>query len=193
MTAPRDTPLPLRVARLADDPAEDSEFVATLVLEPLPVEWPELPAPPLKGDPAPALPSGLRQVGSAELPELVGRAHVLFFWATWCKPCKRELTWLGTTYEALKDEGLVVLAIATDGPETLARVRSTARRGRWTMPVVSDADGAIQADLNPRGSVPYTLFVDRAGRLAHVHEGYASGDEVLYEPLIRKLLDEPAP
>ena len=48
----------------------------------------------------------------------------------------------------------------------------------------------MSAKLNPRGSVPYTIFLDRSGRIAYAHGGYQSGDEVHYRALLDQLLAE---
>ncbi len=127
------------------------------------------------------------------LSDYAGKVVVINFWATWCVPCLQELPFLEEYYKAHLDDGLVVLAVTSDGPETLSQVRSVARRGRWTMPVLLDHEGAITALLNPRDSRPLTLFVDRTGRLAYEHEGYTSGVETEYLAHIQTLLAEPTP
>lgn len=143
--------------------------------------------------PAPAL--ALRDLNGKQvsLADLRGKVVVVSLWASWCGPCKQELKHLDALYRRLKGQGLVVLAVSTDGPETQADVRGTVRQARWQMPVLVDRDGAAMARLNPRGTVPFTLFVDRRGRQAQRHEGYTAGDEKTYGPLIEKLLAEPTP
>ena len=128
-----------------------------------------------------------------QLSDYVGSVVVVNFWATWCVPCQQELPFLQQFYEDYAEQGLVILAISSDGPETLSGVRRIARRHRMTMPVLLDQDGSVSALLNPRGSAPFTIFVDRAGLAALDHEGYSSGDEITYEELIQQLLAEPAP
>ena len=119
-----------------------------------------------------------------------GKVVVISFWATWCAPCMQELPHLNGFQEKYKDDGLVVLAIATDGPETLTGVRRIARRKKWSMPVLLDQEGTATSLLNPRGTNPFTIFVDREGRIVHTHEGYSPGDEAKYEPMIQRLLKE---
>jgi peroxiredoxin len=143
--------------------------------------------------PAPDFRVGTLDGSTATLGEHAGKVVVISFWATWCRPCLQELPHLQRLYAELGDEGLVVLAVSNDGPETQAQVRAIANRGGWTFPVLLDLDGAITSLLNPRGTNPYTIFVDRQGRIADTHEGYASGDEVQHEATIRALLAEPAP
>ncbi len=120
-----------------------------------------------------------------------GSVVVISFWATWCGPCLQELPFMQGFFEQHEDDGLVVLAISTDSPDTLSETRNVVRRGRFTMPVLLDLDGSVMAQLNPRGTQPFTIFVDRQGRVAQTHEGFASGDEVAHGETIRALLAEP--
>lgn len=128
-----------------------------------------------------------------KLSDFKGKVVVVNFWATWCVPCLQELPFLADYYDKYKDQGFTVLAVTIDGPETFSRVRSVVKRRKWKMPILLDQDGSVAAMLNPRGTNPYTMFVDRQGRVAHDHEGYNSGDEKGYEDVIKRLLAEPAP
>lgn len=130
---------------------------------------------------------------TVQLSALRGKVVVISFWATWCAPCLQELPFLNELYLQHQDAGLVVLAVSTDGPESLSDVRRVTRRKRWKFPVLLDAQGTATGLLNPRGNNPFTLFIDRQGRIASTHEGYTPGDEEAYGPLIEKLLAEEAP
>ena len=79
------------------------------------------------------------------------------------------------------------LASSADIP---ARTLSTRN---LTLPVLLDDDGGVAARLNPRVAMPLAIYVDREGRRAHEHEGYAPGDEVALEQRIVALLGEAPP
>ena len=126
------------------------------------------------------------------LADLKGKVVMINFWATWCRPCLQELKFVDEYYKQLKDKGVEVLAITTDGPQTLGKVRQTVKRRRWKMPVLLDQDGAVMANLNPRGNQPFTLYIDRAGRKAGEHDGYTAGDEKGMKATLEALLAEAA-
>lgn len=125
-----------------------------------------------------------------KLSSLAGKTVLINFWATWCGPCILELPHLDKLAKEFGDKGLTVLAISTDGPQTQAQVRSLVKREKLSMPILLDPDGKVFSALNPRGTNPFTLILDKSGKIAESHEGYNPGDETKYREWVVRLLAE---
>jgi peroxiredoxin len=114
------------------------------------------------------------------LSDHVGKEVVLLdFWSTFCEPCKAEFPQLRAMYERGRASGLLVVGVAMDGPETIADVPAFVKRFDIDFPVVLDDDSRIASLYNPKKSMPLSVIIDRAGRIAVVREGYSPGDEGL--------------
>ena len=118
-----------------------------------------------------------------------GKVVIISLWTTWCKPCIRELKMLNKLRNSEVDN-VEVLALSVDGPNTASRVYPVSRRNRFKFPVLLDTDSTISAILNPRGSVPYTLYIDRSGKVAYTKRGFVSGDEKEIRNIVNLLLME---
>lgn len=110
---------------------------------------------------------------------LGNKVVLLDFWSTFCEPCKAEFPQLRDIYERDRARGLLVVGVAMDGPETAADVPAFVKRFGVDFPVVLDEDSRIASLYNPKKSMPLSVLIDRAGRIAAVREGYNPGDEAL--------------
>ena len=123
------------------------------------------------------------------LSDHLGKSVVLLdFWSTYCEPCKAEFPLLGAMYEKSRRDGLLVVGVAMDGPETMADVPAFVKRMGIAFPIVVDDDSHIASIYNPKKSMPLSVLIEKAGRIAVVREGYNPGDEKLVEADIAKAL-----
>ncbi len=106
-----------------------------------------------------------------------GSVVLLAFFATWSKPSLVELRHLQRLFDERKKDGLVVVGIAVDGPETVANVPAFASRNALTFPILLDEDSHVVSLYNPKRSVPLTVLLERGGNTARIWEGYNPGDE----------------
>jgi peroxiredoxin len=113
---------------------------------------------------------------------------VINFWATWCLPCQQELPHVQRFHEKYKDQGLVVLGIAVDGPASVAKVKPHAKRLGLTFPILLDRESKVSATYDPRQVMPCTLVIGKDRTIRFTHEGYAPGDETKLEQEILGLL-----
>ena len=114
---------------------------------------------------------------SVSLSDFAGEKVVLIdFWSTTCDPCLAEMPELIELYEKKKDQGFEILAISTDGPETLSNVTATVSRLGMPFPVLLDEETEVMDRYNPKGELPFTVVVDRDGRIVLKRASYQAGD-----------------
>jgi thiol-disulfide isomerase/thioredoxin len=149
-----------------------------------------------------ALPAQAQIAPDFTLNDLAGRGHkltdyypehvvLLNFWATWCVPCVKELPHLQRLQDLYGAKGLQVLTINIDGPDRLVGVSGFFARYGYTLPVLLDTGSQVVSVYNPRLNLPYSVLLDRQGKIRFVHQGYSPGDERLLEQRIIVLLEEP--
>jgi peroxiredoxin len=127
------------------------------------------------------------------LSDYLGKKAVLLdFWSTFCEPCLAEMPHLRKLYDEQKDKGFVVIAVAMDGPETVAEVPAFAKRNGMTFPVVLDEDSHVVQIYNPKKTAPLSVLIDKKGNIFRVREGYNPGDEKLVEADVATVLEAPA-
>ena len=113
---------------------------------------------------------------------------VISFWATWCSPCAAEMPHLERIWRTYRGQGLMLLAVSMDGPETVAEVAPRVRQNGYTFPVLLDEETRVVGALNPGRAAPLTIVIGRDGVISAVHEGYNAGAERTLEDEIKKLL-----
>jgi len=108
---------------------------------------------------------------------LAGEVVVVSFWATWCKPCRKEMPRLEKLYREIAPTGGSVLAIALD--LDIENVRRFVKANGLTLPVCHDGpDGLAQSIA--LDAVPLTVVLDRQGEIAYAAAG---ADEAQIEQL----------
>jgi len=125
-----------------------------------------------------------------ELREVLGDGPVLIsFWATWCKPCIKELNELQKVYEKYRKKGFEILAIDVDGPRSRSKVKPMVKGLKWEFPVLWDKTKDIYRKYHVLG-IPHTVLIDKSGKIRYTHTTYRPGDEEVIKKKIEELLDE---
>ena len=70
-----------------------------------------------------------------------GSPIVISFWATWCKPCKKELNTIAESYEDWQDEtGVKLIAVSIDDTRSTSKVAPYVNASGWEYDVFLDSN-----------------------------------------------------
>src|SRR3990167_6726643 len=94
--------------------------------------------------------------------EYRGKVVILHFWATWCKPCKKEFPLFEKLYQGFKEKDVVFLFVSIDASANKDDIDAFARGLGVTFPVFPAKDGNVPNKYWTLG-VPVTYFIDRKG------------------------------
>jgi thiol-disulfide isomerase/thioredoxin len=100
-----------------------------------------------------------------------GKRILLNFWATWCVPCRREMPLLSTTQSRYAREGVQVIGVAMDPPQSAL---AYLRRVKVDYPILVGIDADPEPTLlfgDTAGLLPYSVLIGRDGRILDTQLG----------------------
>lgn len=116
-----------------------------------------------------------------------GKPIIISFWATWCKPCKKELDAIQENYDAWTEEtGVKLIAISIDDVRSSGKVVTDVRSKGWEFEVYLDENQDFKRAMNVN-NVPFTFLVDGEGNIVWSHNSYTEGDELKLYENVKKL------
>jgi len=106
-----------------------------------------------------------------------GNPIVISFWATWCKPCKKELNAIAEVYEDWQEEtGVKLIAISIDDTRSMTKVAPYVNASDWDYDVYLDPNGDLKRAMGI-STVPHTFLLNGKNEIIWQHKGYVDGDE----------------
>jgi thiol-disulfide isomerase/thioredoxin len=121
--------------------------------------------------------SGAADLLAARFPDLAGRPRRLLewqgrvlvcnFWATWCAPCREEIPLFVSLREKFVAKGVEIVGIGIDNA---AKISEFVKIYKVSYPILVAGAEALELMRklgNTSGGLPFTVFLDRQGRLVH--------------------------
>lgn len=106
-----------------------------------------------------------------------GKPVILSFFATWCKPCMRELNAISELYPDWQDEtGVEMFIISIDQAQDVQKVRPLVDGNGWEYHVLLDPNGTFKRAMNVQ-NIPHLFVLDGKGTIVFQQAGYTDGEE----------------
>ena len=115
-----------------------------------------------------------------------GKPFIIDFFATWCKPCNRELSAIAEVYDEWREEtGVKIFAVSIDQAQNINKVKPLVDQNEWEYDVLLDPNSDLLKALGGQ-MIPFVVVVDGNGNIVSKHSGYTDGAE---EELIQEVRD----
>lgn len=118
-----------------------------------------------------------------------GKPLIISFFATWCKPCNRELTAISEVYDEWQEEtGVKLIAVSIDQAQNINKVKPLVDSNGWEYDVLLDPNSDFKRALGIQ-MIPYVLIIDGSGDIVYKHNGYTEGAEQELIEKVRELIN----
>jgi len=118
-----------------------------------------------------------------------GKPIIISFWATWCKPCNRELNTIKEVYEEWQEEtGVKLVAISIDDARSASRVKPWVDGQGWDYEVYIDQNQDFKRAMNVVNP-PHTFVLNGKGEIVWQHASFVEGDEEELLEAVRKAME----
>lgn len=131
------------------------------------------------GDLAPEFSVRMLDGSVVNVADLKGKVVLINFWATWCPPCRAELSRVDSEIvDRFAGDDLIFIAISRG--ESREKVEDFRKVTNYKFPMGLDTDSDIFNKFADK-SIPRNYIIDRDGKIAAAHVGY---DNELFQTLI---------
>jgi peroxiredoxin len=106
-----------------------------------------------------------------------GKPTIVSFWSISCLPCMKELIAINKKYDQWqKETGVTMYAVSTDSKDFGNRVSTIVKKKNWIFPILKDEEKKKKKKMGV-SSLPYTIVIDKNGKIVYEHNSYKDGDE----------------
>ena len=117
-----------------------------------------------------------------------GKPFIISFFASWCKPCNRELKAINEVYADWQDEtGVRLVAISIDEAQNAQKVKPMVDAAGWEYQVLLDPNSDFRRAMGVN-MIPHVFVIDGNGKIVESRSGYTEGGEQHLIEKVRELI-----
>lgn len=106
-----------------------------------------------------------------------GKPYIISFFATWCKPCLRELDAIRDVYPDWQDEtGVKLIAVSIDKAQDESKVKPLVNSKNYEYEVLLDPNGDFKRAMGVN-LVPTVFVIDGNNNIIETRTQYTEGSE----------------
>lgn len=118
-----------------------------------------------------------------------GKPYIISFFATWCKPCLRELDAINEVYPDWQEEtGMKLIAVSIDKAQDESKVKPLVNSKGYEYDVLLDPNGDFKRAMGVN-MVPTVFIIDGNNNVVDTRTQYTDGSESHLIEKIRELTE----
>jgi len=117
-----------------------------------------------------------------------GKPIILAFWASWCRPCLKEMDAIAEVYdEWIEETGVKLVAITTDDSRTIRNVLPLVNGRGWEYEFYLDENGDFKRAMGVN-LLPHTFILNGNLEVVKQFTAFGDGGEIKLIEAVKELL-----
>ncbi len=128
-----------------------------------------------------------------KLSDLTGKAVILDFWATYCKPCIEAIPHLNSLVARYGANNLHIVGLNVGGEEDRGKIPAFIAKTRIDYAIAFPDDALTSYIFSTRSDIPQTVIFDRQGNMVTTIVGFSPAIQIELDAAVEKAIKSPPP